>query len=291
MSTPNAIDQWLIQYMMERLTDILQASSHGPDTTVRMFGHRDLTNIDLLCGRKLNIADPAVAHLINYVRAASESSRITLDAMMKVLQGDFLVVTDGRPKRPIDDLRRMFDLRQAGQWGELDNFIRTVTRQRQSLSEIIGPMVDSFRVDPQDFALGEKECFVVGHYVTGRNYEKVAFGSSPEVVLRYVDDAIQDAGHAYKRDSLVRSWLALLRNEQILFCTPLLPKLTTTKYPCPYKGFTISTNKNHALLAADWANTKWYDQDPRLMGALANALPRCERALLKGRYLEDDLGI
>jgi hypothetical protein len=285
----NGPENWTRQYLMERLIEILEYSSRSPEAVLR-HGGRSLSDLALHGGGTLNLQDPAVMSLIEYASSAGQRNVRTVGDLFDVLKRGFLFVTDGKPKRPIDSLHRMFDLQRVG-WNELDRLIRTLTREHVSFSDIVNPIQASFRLCPDDHGLDGDTCYALGYSVKLKHLEKVAFGSSPAFALKFIDDAIRAAESSHRRDNLIRSELALAVNGKGLFRVPLLPRVTVRGYQCSRWGAMSSQSENYADLTADWANVQWKDSRDDLMKILVNALPARDGHVVKGRFLEDDLGM
>lgn len=284
------IQDWQLQYLFERLANILETSKRGPDTFQRMFGHRQLSKLILQDGVALNHEDEAIQHLISYAYAASSRAILTLDDLHSALLMMFLGGGDGKPVVPLGDLHRLYAMKDKGGWTELDRLISSLTRYHTSFSEIIDPMIASFRTDPRDDGLVDGDFYALGCLVQGQPLEKVAFGTKAEFVLRFIDDVIQFAGDSHARDSLIRSQLILTRNGEPLFAVPLITKtFSTEELEQPQTGFAVRCG--YRFLTAYWPDLQWLVRDPEVMKALAAAVPAKSRSMLKGRYLAEDLGL
>lgn len=279
-SVSGPIRDWQLQYLFERLVNILETSRRGPDTFKTMYGRCELSRLVLHDGGPLNLQDPAIKHLIDYADSAGAKSTITLNDLFGVLVAGFPSDGDGWPKAPIDDIHKLYALKGAGEWTEIDRLVRALTRYQNSFSEIIDPMIASFRSDPRDDGLAHDGFYALGTVVSGQSTEKVAFGTRPEYVLRFIDDVLQFAGDSHARDRLVRSQLVMTRDGDVLFSVPLQPKQKACAERTGYR-----------YLVAWWSEIQWLVRDTKVLRALAAELPAHVSVKPKARFLEEDLGM
>lgn len=283
-----AVDDWCAAYILERLVGAIQA---GFSILSGADGHNEtiLSGFALRDGGFLDVADPAVKHLVDFAASVWGGPVYSIDDLLRTMTYAVLASRNEMPKGDTDHLRAIFALKSAGGWVELDRLIRT-TRHQKSLCELVDPMFDAIRTDPKDdFQKGEA-CYSLGCCVSGFNPENVVFGSRPDFVVGLLDAVLEFAGAACARDTMARSMLIMSRGRKTVFRVPLQARsLIKGDISSPQGGSVFKFD--YRSVEAHWPGLQWEVQDLKVMRALSAVLSGQNSAIIKARYLECDLGM
>lgn len=282
----SGIENWTYRYFMECLITAIGENciSEIEACTARGF-YKDLDEVVLGDGKPLNVQDPALSLLVQYLDATTSRSIDSIADIIDGLTSNFRLGTQPRVSGKFGMIHALFDLRNEGGWCELDRLVTDLALQ--SFSSIVDALSPSIRYSQDDPGLGGEKCYVLGFSEKNGKKTKVAFGSAPEHVLGFILEATTLAGNAFLSDKRERNTIWLHNGREAVFTIPLEPRL-------PVTVFSPDGEKNYSdfsELSVKWRAVQWARRDVEVMQALASVVPKEAGHAVKGKYLEDDLGL
>lgn len=284
------VENWTQRYFLERFVfEIGESISSDINERADKGLYKDLAEVVLTDGQPLNLDDPALLALIKFLDVTGFRTVENLQEICDGLRDNFqneptaLRLVSGNPEM----IDAIFALKDTGGWGELDRI--SLHLIGKSLTDLVDAIQPTLRFNPDDPGLGGGTCYMIGHDSQNAPYPKVAFGSSPEYVLGFLQDAAHMAGDAFKKDDRPRTYLSFRRNRTNIFSIPLLPAKISVY--APHAGGGAMDYLDYSSPQIQWADVVWNEHDLATMKKLAQVAPENVRHLIKGAYLQDDLGM
>lgn len=281
----SGVEKWARRYHLERLAldakrledklDIDEGSPYGAHLEVAILPD----------GHALNLEDPAISLFMRLLRALNHLSVETPYDVMTNLKFAFHGVGKIKVGSHFHIIDPLFDLRKEPDgWRELDRLIEYVSGT--SMSERAQKLQHQHRFSAEDPATEDVARFSIGFRFTSLIADKVAFGSKPEFALSFLDDVLIAAG-AENHDRRERGEAWLFDGDRKICVMPFRAKQVTAYFP----GGVAQEYHDASTMLYDWSKVDWIVRDTKMMNLLAQAVPEEARSLIKGRYLEDDLGM
>jgi hypothetical protein len=282
------MESWVRRYHMERLAKDAHKTIDNLvlDLEANSAYCVDLGLAKLPDGRNLNFQDPALAKFMQFVRALTHTRVECLLDVEDALRSTFL--GPGKNIRfygtAFAFAERIFDFQKAeGGWDELDRLIHYISGK--SMTERASHIHRQIRYCPEDPGLGGNVTFTLEYefFASRVIADKVVFGSKPQYVLAFLADALQFAQRTSLESGLGTGFMRLMNGEKRIFSIPIRKKVVIADL--------VNPASDPTFLVYDWRGVEWHVRDPEMMSLLAKAVPESCCGLIKGRYLEDDLGM
>lgn len=281
----SGVEKWTRRYHLERLALDAQRLEESLELDEDSPYCARLETARLPDGNLLNIKDPAVDLFLRLVRQLNHMSvDCPLDLMMN-LKYTFLGVGKIKVGSHFHLIDPLFALaNEPDGWKELDRLIEYVSGA--SMTDRARKLDQQFKISSQDPATEDEARFSIGFKFSEPVANKVVFGSKSEFVMEFLDDVLAAAG-AENRERRQRGEVWLLERDRKICVIPFEAKAVTAYFP----GGVPQQYHDPSTMLYNWSKIDWHVRDHRLMSLLAQAVPEEARNMVKGRYLEDELGM
>lgn len=283
------IESWLNRHFLTMFVKTVSARHPADHTDLRKnLGYfSDLDQLSLDGGGRLDTSGPAFFKILQFLDGTGSRTIETLDDLVRGLQAVLLPAwVKPVPERSQELINEFFRMRATGEWAEWDRLALHI------LGEPMGDFVDQqaalIRYSDADLEAGGEQMFSVGFSHPGTTAQLVAFGSTPTHALSFFEDVVNIAGenmNAAERVMGCEIWLR--RNNKLVFEMPLDGIGSVCEDSAEFKMIVAYSPSD----SPQWGKIDWCMQNRSVMKALAEVAPEKARGLIKGDFLENDLGM
>lgn len=243
----------------------------------------ELDELVLSDGRRLNRYDPAVLQLIKVIDGSHKLEIRTLNDLLRGLHDGIRPAwhNDIAPEHH-EEIDELFAMKASGGWGELDRLSCFVLGEPMTM--FVDREASRIGHDVNDQSLGGSTLYVLAIQSLKRVTTPVAFGSTAVHALNFLGDLEAYAGDSLKGEE---GFIQLRKNKNVVFEIPFKPlsREATNNYGVYLQPF-YSMEKS-----VGWKEVDWLVDDPLAMKALAAVAPNEVKHVIKGRFLQDGLGM
>lgn len=281
----SGVEKWVRRYHLERLANDAARLDNKLTVHIESPHCKSLESARLPDGKLLNLDDPAVSLFMQLVRQLNGLRVETPSALMKTMKLAFLGAGKIKIGSHFHIINPLFALRkELDGWKELDRLVAYVSGA--SMTDRARKLDQQFKYSSEDLATENEARFSIGIRFKDWQIDTVAFGSKLEYVLGFMDDVLNAAG-AENHERCESGQVLIIEGGRKICVIPLQAKEVTAFYP----DGVAKDYRDPSTMLYDWSNIDWQVRDHKLMNMLAQAAPEEARNLMKGRYLEDELGM
>lgn len=285
------VENWLNRHFMTMFVKTVNSRHPADHTDLRKnLGYLcDLDMLQLDDGKVLNTSGPAFFKILQFLDMTGDRTIETLDDLIRGLYALLLPAWQKQISESSQGiLNEFFRMRATGEWAEWDRLAWHI------LGEPMGTFIDKqaalIRYSEDDLEAGGEQMFTVEFSHSSMIGQLVAFGSTLDYALAHFEDIMLIAGEGLKTaPNIGHGDLLIKKNNKWIAKIPLKV------------DYFLSENEWTSELTADilsapdawpqWGKIDWLVQDKAVMKALVDIVPDESKHLIKGRFLENDLGM
>lgn len=290
-TTLSKVENWLNRHFMTMFVKTVNSRHPADNTDLRKnlgyFCDLDLLQLD--DGKVLGTSGTALFKILQFLDMAGDRSIETLDDLTRGLHALLLPAWQKKISESNQELlNEFFRMRATGEWAEWDRLALHI------LGESMGDFVDKqaalIRYSEDDPEAGGEQLFTVEFSHSSKTGQIVAFGSTPEYALAHFEDIMLIAGEGLKTaPNIGHGDLLIRKNFKWIAEIPLKVDYLLSENEWTGELSAVTLSKPDAL--PQWGKIDWLVQDKAVMKALVDVAPDDSKSLIKGGFLENDLGM